>query len=178
MTFKLSLIGTKVPKVCQKNPPPLHHQHQPEPLRQGRMDPCFHVLYQILTLPSECRSRNRDSSDQATFFQSSIVQFWWVCVNCILCFCSYLSGAAPGVVFCCWSHLLQGSTCCVFRDGSAYLVVKWLLSYCCLSIILTSLPFSSDINKAFCPHNWRSLDISLFWTILCKPRDGCVWKSQ
>ncbi len=41
-------------------------------------------LRQILTLLSECRSRNRDSSDQATFFQSSVVQFWWVCVNCIL----------------------------------------------------------------------------------------------
>ncbi len=36
-------------------------------------------LHQILTLPSECCSRNRDSSDQATFFQSSIVQFWWAC---------------------------------------------------------------------------------------------------
>ncbi len=29
-------------------------------------------LHQFLTLTSECRSRNRDSSDQATFFQSSI----------------------------------------------------------------------------------------------------------
>ncbi len=26
-------------------PTPLHHHHRPEPLRQGRMDPCFHVLY-------------------------------------------------------------------------------------------------------------------------------------
>ncbi len=33
---------------------------------------------------SECRRRNQDSSDQATFLQSSIVQFWWSCVNCIL----------------------------------------------------------------------------------------------
>ncbi len=24
---------------------PLQHHHQPETLRQGRMDPCFHVLY-------------------------------------------------------------------------------------------------------------------------------------
>ncbi len=35
---------------------------------------------QILTLPSECCSRNRDS------FQSSIVQFWWACVNCSFSF--------------------------------------------------------------------------------------------
>uniref|UniRef100_A0A3B4BBS2 Uncharacterized protein n=1 Tax=Periophthalmus magnuspinnatus TaxID=409849 RepID=A0A3B4BBS2_9GOBI len=33
-------------------------------------------LRQILTLPFECLNRNRDSSDQATFFQSSMVQFW------------------------------------------------------------------------------------------------------
>ncbi len=77
------------PKCAKKIFPitPLHHQHQPETLRQGRMDPCFHVLYaQILTLLSECHRRNRDSSDQATFFQSSIVQFCWACVNCSLRF--------------------------------------------------------------------------------------------
>ncbi len=35
------------PKCVKKiSSTPLHHQHQqPEPLRQGRMDPCFHVLY-------------------------------------------------------------------------------------------------------------------------------------
>ncbi len=39
-------IGTKGPKVCQENiPHTLHHHHQPEPLRQGRINPCFHVLY-------------------------------------------------------------------------------------------------------------------------------------
>ncbi len=39
-------IGTKGPKMCQKkSPTPLNHHHQPEPLRQGRMDPGFHVLY-------------------------------------------------------------------------------------------------------------------------------------
>ncbi len=43
-------------------------------------------LCQILTLPSEWRSRNRDSSDQEAFLQSSIVQFRWSCVNCILRF--------------------------------------------------------------------------------------------
>ncbi len=34
------------PKCAKKiSPTSLHHHHQPEPLRQGRMDPCFHVLY-------------------------------------------------------------------------------------------------------------------------------------
>ncbi len=34
------------PKYTKKiSPTPLHHHHQPEPLRHGRMDPWFHVLY-------------------------------------------------------------------------------------------------------------------------------------
>ncbi len=34
------------PKCAKKiSPRPLHHHHQPEPLRQGRLDPCFHFLY-------------------------------------------------------------------------------------------------------------------------------------
>ncbi len=46
VAFKLCLIGTKGPKVCQENiPHTLQHHHQSEPLRQGRMDPCFDVLY-------------------------------------------------------------------------------------------------------------------------------------
>ncbi len=97
------------------------------------MLPCF--LRQILTLPSEYCSRNRDSSDQPTFFQSSIVQFWWACANCSL-------------------HLLQGSTCCVFRDGFLHtlVVTSGYLSYYCRSIIFNQSAHStltSDINKAF-----------------------------
>jgi len=43
------------PKYAKKiSPPPLHHHHQPEPLIQGRMDPCSCLL----TLPPECHSRN------------------------------------------------------------------------------------------------------------------------
>ncbi len=40
--FKQCSIGTKCAKKI--SPTPLHH-HQLELLRQGRMDPCFHVLY-------------------------------------------------------------------------------------------------------------------------------------
>ncbi len=40
---QLVLRGPKCAK--QISPTPLHHHHQPEPLRQGRMDPCFNVLY-------------------------------------------------------------------------------------------------------------------------------------
>ncbi len=68
--FKICSIGTKGPKVCQENIP---HSITPPPAaawtvetrQDGSMLSC--ALRQILTLPSECRSRNRDSSDQATF---------------------------------------------------------------------------------------------------------------
>ncbi len=52
------------------------------------------------------------------------------------------------------AHLLQGSTCCVFRDGILQILVvtSGYLSYCCLSIISNQSvhsPLTSDINKAF-----------------------------
>ncbi len=51
------------------------------------------------------------------------------------------------------AHLLQGSTCCVFRDGILHtlVVTSGYLSYCCLSIISDESAHSrltSDINKA------------------------------
>ena len=124
---------------------------------QGRMDTrqdgsmlsCF--LRQILTLPSECRSWNRFSSNQATFFQSSIVQFWWDCANCSLSFLllAERSGTRCGL-------LLLQPICfkvrrVVQRWYSAYLGCGYL-SYCCLSIISNHsahCPLTSDINKAF-----------------------------
>ncbi len=119
-------------------------------------------LHQILIPSSECRSRNRDSSDQATFFQSSIVQFWWSCVNCILRVLSWQEqhpvwSSAAG------AHLLQGSMCCVFRDGILHtlVVTSGYLSYCFLSIISNQSvhsPLTSAAHGIF----------SLFLTILCK----------
>ncbi len=52
------------------------------------------------------------------------------------------------------AHLLQGSTCCVFRDGILHtlVVTSGYLSYCCLSIISNQSahsPLTSDINKTF-----------------------------
>ncbi len=96
---QLVLRGQKCPKKL--SPTPSHNHHQPEPLRQGRMDPCFHVLYTKFWLYHlNVRSRNRDSSDQATFLQSSIVRFWWSCVNCILrvLFLSDRSGTRCGLL--------------------------------------------------------------------------------
>ncbi len=65
--------------------------------------------------------------------------------------CSQLTGAAPGVVFCCWSPSGSGfEVLCVQRCILHTLVVtSGYLSYCCLSIIYNHSPLASDINKAF-----------------------------
>ncbi len=64
-------------------------------------------------------------------------------------------------------HLLQGLTCCVFRDGFLHtlVVTSGYLSYCCLSIISNQSAHShltSDINKAFSSTQLLSLDIFSF----------------
>lgn len=43
-------------------------------------------LHHILTLTFVCCTGNRDSSDQAAFFQSFVVQFQWAWANCSLSF--------------------------------------------------------------------------------------------
>ncbi len=140
-------------------------------------------LRQILTLPSECRSRNRDSSDQATCFQSSIVQFCWAFVNCILRVLFLSDRSGTGVVFCCWSPSASGFDV-LCRDGILYILVvtSGYLSYCCLSIISNQSahsPLTSDINKAFSSTQLPLTGYFLFFRpFSVNPRDGCVWKSQ
>ncbi len=151
MGFKRCSIGTKVRKVCQENIP--HTITPPSPpaawtveTRQDRsMISCS--LCQILTIPSECRSRNQDSSDETMFFKSSIVQFWWACVNCILHFLFLVDRMAPGVVFCCWSTSDSGfDVLCVQRWYSAYLGCnEWLFELLLPFYHLYPVyPFSSD----------------------------------
>ncbi len=66
------------------------------------------------------------------------------------------------------AHLLQGSTCCAFRDGILHTLVatSGYLSYCCLSFISNQSAHShmtSDINKAFFIHTTAaSLDFFPF----------------
>ncbi len=173
MALKRCSIGTKGPKVCQENIP--HTTTPPPPAwtvetrQDGSMLSCS--LCQILTLSSECRSRNRDSSDQGTFFQSSIVQFWWSCVNCSLCFLFLSEERHPVWSSAAVAHLLQGSTCCVFRDGILHtlVVMSGSLNYCCLSIS-DSLPFLLWHQQGLFVHTTAAHWIfSLFRTILCKP---------
>ncbi len=56
------------------------------------------------------------------------------------------------------AHLLQGSMCCVFRDGILHtlVVTNGYLSYCCLSIISNQSahsPLTSTRHLATVTHN-------------------------
>ncbi len=171
------------PKCAKKiSPTPLHHHHQPEPLRQGRMDPCFHVLYakfwpyhlnvaaEIKTHQTRQRFSNLllSNSDEPVRIVAS--------VSCWQERHPVWSSAAV-------AHLLQGSTCCAFRDGILHTLIltSGYLSYCCLSIISNqSAHYPLTSTKHFRPqncvdnipqysviqHHWI---FSLFRTILCKP---------
>ncbi len=159
---QLVLKGPKCTKKISSTP--LHHHQQPEPLRQGTIDPCFHVLYAKFW-PSECRSRKRliRPGNAFTIFYCPIL----VSLCELLTPFPVLSWQERHPV---WSsaavaHLLQGSTCCVFRDGILYtlVVTSGYLSYCCLSIIFNQSAHSPQTStRHFRAHNCRSLDIFSF----------------
>ncbi len=168
------------PKCAKKiSPTPLHHHQQPEPLRQGRMDPCFHVLYAKFWLEKSRLIR-----------PGNIFPILYCLMLVILCELyppfPVLSRQDRHPV---WSsaagaHLLQGSTCCVFRDGILHtlVVMSGYLSYCCLSIISNQSvhsPLTSDINKSFSSTQLSLTGYFLFFgPFSVNPRDGCVWKYQ
>ncbi len=120
-------------------------------------------------------------------FQSSIVQFWWSlcelyppCAVLIWPERHPVWSSAAGV------HLLQGSTCCEFRDGILHTLVVTMcyVSYCYLSIISNQSvhsPLTSDINKAF---SSTQLPLKMiYWKIpvyqqCLKYSDQSVWHQQ
>ncbi len=167
-------IGTKGPKMYQENIPHTITPPPPAWTVETRQDGSMlsWSLRQILTLPSEYRSRNRDSSDQA-FFQSSIVQFLWACVILLHRF-PVLSWQERHAV---WSsaavaHLLQCSMCCVFRDGLLHtlVVTSGYLSFGAFLLSLTSPPILIWHQQGIFVHTTAAHWIfSLFRTILCKP---------
>ncbi len=77
-------------------------------------------------------------------------------------------------------HLLQGLTCCVFRDGILQILVvtSGYLSYCCLSIISNQSvhsPLTSDINKSLLSTQLPLTGYFLFFgPFSVNSRDGCV----
>ncbi len=86
-------------------------------------------------------------------------------------------------------HLLQGSTCCVFRDGILHtlVVTSGYLSYCCLSIISNQSvhsPLTSDINKVFSSTQlltgyflfFRSFSVNLEMVVCENPSRSAVFE--
>ncbi len=173
MAFKRCSIGTKGPKVCQEiSPTPLHHTHS-----LNRWDKAGWSMLSCSLTPNsdpyiECRSRHRDSSDQETFFPiffSSFGDLWWIVILRVLVLIWQerhpVWSSAAG------AHLLQGSTCCVFRDGILYTLVVTSGYLSIVSIISNSLsillwPLTS--TRHCCPHTAARWIFSLFRTILCK----------
>ncbi len=183
MGFKRCSIGTKGPKVCQEiSPTPLlHHHHQPEPLRQGRMDPCFHVLYAKfwsyhLNVAAEIKTHQ--TRQRFSIFYCPIL------VSLCELYFPVLSWQERHPV---WSsaavaHLLQGSTCCAFRDGSLHtlVVTSGYFSNCCLSIISNQSAYSPLTSSKPFPSTQLPLTGYFFFSgqFPVNHRDGCVWKSQ
>ncbi len=100
-----------------------------EDTRQGRMDPCFHVLYvkfwpYHLNVAAEIETHQIRQRFSNLLLSNSGKPVWIV----VSVSCSYLTGAAPGVVFCCCSSSASGfDVLCVQRWYSAYLGCnEWL----------------------------------------------------
>ncbi len=171
--------------MCQENIPHTITPSPPAWTVETRQDGSMlsYTLRQILTLPSECHSRNQDSSDQATFFQSSIVQCLWVCVNCSLrfLFLADWSGTRCGLLLL-WPICFRVRCVVLFRDGILHtlVVASGYLSYCCHPIISNL----SDHSPLTSTRHFQSTQLPLtgyflfFGPFSVNPRDGCLWKSQ
>ncbi len=173
-------IGTKGPKVCQENIPHTLHHHQPEPLRQGRINPCFHVLYaKFWPFHLNVAAEIETHQTRQHFYNLLLSNFGEPVFPVLSWQERHLVWSSAAV-----AHLLQGSTCCAFRDGVLYnlVVTSGYLSYCCLSIISNQSvhsPLTSDFNKIFSSTQLPLTGYFLFFgPFSVNPRDGCAWKSQ
>lgn len=117
--------------VLRKYPTSLHQKQQPDPLIQGGMNPCFHVIYiKFWPYHLNVTAENWDSSDQATFLWTSVVRIWWACANCSSVSCSLLTGVARSVMICCCSppkttlNHLSLSVWCLVWTSAPFLYAK------------------------------------------------------
>jgi len=166
--------------VCQEKIP---HTITPPPaawsidtIQDGSM--LSGCLRQILTLPSECCGRNRDSSDQATLFQFSVIRFFWACVNYSLIFLFLADRSGTGVSSAAVAHMLQGLMCCAFRDALLQTLVvmhgfEFLLPFYQLE---PAWPwFSSNLwhQQSIFAHR-TATHFLFFGPFSVNPWDGCV----
>lgn len=85
VALELCSIHTKGPKCAKKNAHTLTCHLQPEPLIQGRMDPCFDVVYPNFW-PYHPNVAAEIKSHQATFFPIFNCPICSACANCSLSF--------------------------------------------------------------------------------------------
>lgn len=106
------------------------------PLLQSRMETYLHVIYTEFWPNQTNVTADINLSDQTMFLQSSIIHFWWGCVN--------------------WGFLLLYPICfhlfhvfCVQRCSSACLVIISRYLSCCCSrcsyLLEAGRPISSDL---------------------------------
>ncbi len=154
------------PKCAKKIPP--HHYTTSTSLNHWdkagwSMLSCS--LHQILTLHLTVAEIKTPQTRQRFYnlLLSSFGESVWIVSS--VC-CSYLTGAAPGVVFCCWSPSASGfDVLCVQRCILQILVVNEWFIWVTVAFLssLTSLVHSPLISRRhFHPHNCRSLDIFSF----------------
>ncbi len=131
-------------KECQENIPNTIIPPSPAWAIQGRMDLCFHVVYAKFWPYHLNVTAEIETPDQATFFQSSVVQFWWACVNCSLVFPLLSCQEWDFVVFCCFSpSASRFNVLCVQR---CYCEILWPARSCLITWSLIHFANGSNVN--------------------------------
>lgn len=163
--YKACSIDTMGPKVWKK----IFCTRSQQTGETVRMDPRVFVLF-VKFWPDHLNVA-AEIETQQTFkvFPSSLVQFWWACVDCSLSSGTWLKGLTLGVVFCCCWPSASGLVCGQ-RLSSAYFSCNKLLFWVTVLTFNLSVhsPPTSAISYAFSFSPRELTGYFVFWAILNK----------